>query len=298
MFEGIFTAVITPMNENGSLDHELWEAQVRRQVDAGIHGLIIGGTTGESYALSNQERIDQFIRAGKVVKKGTPWLAGVNALTTQSSIELARAARDAGATGLLVAAPPYSVPTQKELADHCIAIDDAAGLPITVYNYPGRTGSDMADEFFEAIKGRKNFVNVKESTGDIKRAVAHLQKYPDVKLCCGAEDLALDFFAWGAKMWICAVSNFDPKRIVDFYDTCVLRGDFTEGRRMALELAPLMTTLEDGGKFIASVKYACSRLGYCKPTVRMPLGPIGAEEAVALDAMLAKLEAAPVRSAA
>lgn len=285
MFEGIFTAVITPMKGDGSIEWGLWEAQLRRQIDAGIHGLIIGGTTGEYYALSDEERIEQFNRAGKIAGR-TPWLAGVNGLTTAGACKLARAAKAAGASGLLIAAPPYSVPTEAELAAHCIAIDEAADLPITLYNYPGRTGVDMGDVFKQAIRGRRNFVNIKESTGDIKRAIAHQRDYPEIKLCCGAEDLALDFFVWGAKMWICAVSNFDPARIIALYDACVLRGDFIAGRRIAGELSSLMATFEDGGKFIASTKYACARQGLCEPHLRGPLGPLTEEETRRLDAIL------------
>jgi 4-hydroxy-tetrahydrodipicolinate synthase len=289
MFEGIFTAVVTPMNADGSLVTDSWEEQVRRQVAAGIHGLIIGGTTGEFYALTVDERIDQFKRAGKLLGKKTPWLAGVNAITTEDAVRLARAATEAGAPGLLVGAPPYSSPTQSELAQHCIQIDDASGLPIVLYNYPARTNADMNDEFFEAIKGRKNFVGLKESTGDMKRTLAMLRDHPHIGICCGSEDLALDFFGWGARMWICATSNFNPERIVALYDACVIKGDFNEGRRIALELAPLMNALEQGGKFIAAVKHACSRVGICQPYVRSPLGLLSDQESRHLDAMLSDL---------
>jgi 4-hydroxy-tetrahydrodipicolinate synthase len=247
MFEGIFTAVVSPMTDDGSLIYELWEAQVRRQIDAGIHGLIIGGTTGEFYALTHAERAEQFQRASAIAGKTTPWIAGVNALTTREVVSLAKVAKAAGAHGLLVGAPPYVSPTPAELAEHCIAVDEAADLPIILYNYPGRTNVDMNEEFYAAIAGRSNFVQIKESTGDLKRAVGMLRHHPEIKLCCGAEDLALDFFAWGARMWICAASNFIPEKIVAFYDACVLRGDFVAGRQQALEFAGLMDALEEGG---------------------------------------------------
>ncbi|MDN3923207.1 dihydrodipicolinate synthase family protein [Roseateles violae] len=289
MFEGIFTAVVTPMEADGSLIPDQWSAQIRRQVDAGIHGLIIGGTTGEFYALTVHERIEQFQRASKLLGRGTPWLAGVNAITTAEVLVLARAAREAGASGLLLGAPPYASPTQDELAEHCIEVDKVANLPIVLYNYPARTNADMGDEFMKKIAGRSNFVAIKESTGDMKRAQAQLRDFPSIKLCCGSEDLALDFFALGAKMWICATSNFAPQLILDLYRSCVIEGDFQRGREIAARLAPLTDALEQGGKFISAVKHACSRLGYCGPSVRRPLLPLNAQEADLLESHLARL---------
>jgi 4-hydroxy-tetrahydrodipicolinate synthase len=297
MFEGIFTAVVTPMSDDGEIVFEQWEAQVRRQVEAGIHGLVIGGTTGEFYALTLEERVAQFQRAADLAGE-TPWLAGVNAITTRDAVALAKAARAAGASGLLLGAPPYASPTQAELAAHCIAVDEAAGLPIVLYNYPARTNADMGEEFFRLIADRPNVVAVKESTGDMKRALGLLRDHPQIALCCGSEDLALDFFAIGARMWICAISNFQPQLILDLYETCVVDGDFNRGRALFLHLQGLADALEQGGKFIAGVKHACTRARICGPAVRGPLQPLTDEEAATLDAILDRLSAPPLRSAA
>ena len=291
MFEGIFTAVISPMQGDGALIHSQWEAQIERQIAAGIQGLIIGGTTGEFYALSVSERIEQFERAGRLLNGRQPWLAGVNAVTTADVITLARAARKAGAPGILLGAPPYVSPTQDELAQHCIAVDEAADLPIVLYNYPARTNADMGDTFMRAVSRRPNFVALKESTGDMKRALAHARDFPSIKLCCGSEDLALDFFALGARMWICATSNFAPEKILALYRACVIDGDFVCGRDLARSLAPLTDALEQGGKFIGAVKHACARLGYCGPALRRPLAPLTPEEAIRLEALLDHISA-------
>jgi len=289
MFEGIFTAVVSPMNPDGSLVHELWEDQIKRQRSAGIHGLIISGTTGEFYALTTSERVEQFQRAGNLLGNTMPWLAGVNAITTKDAVALAREAKSAGASGLLLGAPPYSSPTQSELASHCMEIDDAVDMPILLYNYPTRTNADMGDEFMHAIRGRPNFVGLKESTGDMKRTQQLLRDHPQIGVCCGSEDLALDFFAWGARMWICAASNFMPERIVEFFNVCCNESNFEKGRKIAMELGPLMNALEQGGKFIAAVKYACSTMGYCSPIVRRPLGLLASEETRNIDAILSQL---------
>ncbi len=290
MFEGIFTAVISPMDETGALAPDLWEAQIARQIEAGIHGLVIGGTTGEFYALTFDERVEQFRRAGRLLGGKTPWLAGVNAIATADVVSLAGAAKIAGASGLLLGAPPYASPTAEELARHCIAVDEAANLPIVLYNYPARTNADMDDTFMRAIAGRANFVALKESTGHMKRAMAHARDYPSIALCCGSEDLALDFFALGARMWICATSNFAPAIVLDLYRACVEDGDFQRGRAISARLAALTHALEEGGKFIGAVKHACARAGYCGPMLRGPLRPLAEAEGRALEAILDALQ--------
>lgn len=140
-----------------------------------------------------------------------------------------------------------------------------------------------------AIAARPHFVALKDSTGDMKRAQAQARDFPSIKLCCGSEDLALDFSALGERMWFCATSNFAPERILALYEACVTEGDFVRGRRIAMDLAPLIDALEQGGKFIASVKHACARLGYCGPALRRPLEPLRSAEAQKLEAMLDRL---------
>ncbi|MBX9880363.1 MAG: dihydrodipicolinate synthase family protein [Sphingomonas sp.] len=288
MFEGIFTAVVSPMEQDGALRWDLWEAQLDRQVAAGIHGIIVGGTTGEFYALTIEERLEQFRRAGTRLA-GTPWLAGVNAITTRDVLILAREVKAAGAHGILLGAPPYVSPTEDELADHCIAVAEAAAVPVVLYNYPARTNADMGARFFDRIAGNGAFVALKESTGNMKRAQELLRDRPDIALCCGSEDLALDFFALGARMWICATSNFAPGLILDLFRACVEQGDFARGRALSAELAQLTHALEEGGKFIGAVKHACARHGYCPPWLRGPLQPLTAAEGAALDALLDRL---------
>lgn len=289
MFEGIFTAVVSPMAADGALVTQLWDAHVQSQLDAGIHGIVVGGTTGEFYALNVDERRAQFERANTVIGDRRPWLAGVNAITTRDALELARAARANKAHGILLGAPPYVSPTEDELVDHCIAVAEAAGLPVVLYNYPARTNADMGPKFFDRIAGRTEFVALKESTGNMKRAQELLRDYPAIALCCGSEDLALDFFALGARMWICATSNFAPRLILDLYESCVGRGDFVRGRALSGRLAALTHALEEGGKFIGAVKHACARGGVCEPWLRAPLGPLSGEEGRALDAILDRM---------
>ena len=125
--------------------------------------------TGESYALTRDERVRQFRFAKEVIGGRVPLICGVNDMTTTGACAYAAAAKEAGADGILLAAPPYSLPTERELAAHCLDVDRACGLPIMLYNYPGRTGVDMGADFLEQVSRRATFKAIKEASGDIDR---------------------------------------------------------------------------------------------------------------------------------
>ncbi|HLB06440.1 MAG TPA: dihydrodipicolinate synthase family protein [Alphaproteobacteria bacterium] len=276
-FEGIYTPVITPFREDLSLDEPGYARLVEHQIAQGVHGLIIGGTTGEFYALTHEERLIQFRLAQRVIGGRRPWLAGVNHLRADEVCALAAAARDAGADGLLLGAPPYALPTGRELAQHALRVDRAAGLPIMLYNYPGRTGAEMDRAFLKAVKSSANIRAIKESSGELARLQLIACEFPELQLVCGADDQALEFFAWGARAWVSGAANFLLPEALALYEACVVRGDFAEGRRIMAALLPVLTVLERGGQFLACVKYACGAQGLPAGPVRPPLGPLSAE---------------------
>ncbi len=271
MFNGIIPPIITPFHDDHSVDEPGYADVIEYMIAGGVHSIIVGGTTGESYALSGAERVRQFHFAKDVIKGRVPMICGVNDMTTASACDLAVAARDAGADGLLVAAPPYSLPTERELAAHCLMIDRAANLPIMLYNYPGRTGVNMGAEFLERVGQRKSFRCIKEASGDINRVHLLAREFPHLELSCGAEDQALEFFVWGATSWVTPMGNFFIEEVVDFYDTCTRDKNFDKARRMMNALLPLTTVIEGGGKFAQSVKYAAAFHGLPAGPVRPPM---------------------------
>jgi 4-hydroxy-tetrahydrodipicolinate synthase len=277
-FEGIYVPVITPFRADYSIDEEAYGAMIECLIDQGVHGLVIGGTTGENYALTAEERVWQFEFAHKRIKGRTPWVAGVNDIRTEDVCAFARAAKTAGADALLLAVPPYSVPNQKELALHALKVDRAADLPIMLYNYPGRSGAQFGHEFLERVARSANFHAVKESSGDINRIHILAREFPHLQLACGADDQALEFFVWGSRSWVCAAANFFAPECIALYERCVLHGDFTTGRRIMKAMLPLMTVLERGGKFVQCVKHGCELTGLpAGKTVRLPLRPMKKE---------------------
>lgn len=276
-FEGIYTPIITPFGDDLSIDFDAYGQIIDWQADNGVHAIIVGGSTGEFFSLTQEERIEQFNFAVKRSAGRLPVVAGVNDLLADRCCELAAAARDAGADALLVAAPPYGLPGQEELAEHCMRIDRVAGLPIILYNYPGRTGVSMEREFLDRIASCANFQAIKESSGEIERIQMLAREYPELQLSAGSEDLVLEFFAWGARSWVSVVANFFPREAVRLYEICILEGDFDKGRRVMSALLPLMICLEKGGKFLQSVKYACELLGRPGGPVRPPFLPMSEE---------------------
>jgi 4-hydroxy-tetrahydrodipicolinate synthase len=251
---------------------------IEHLIEQGVHGIVIGGTTGENYALSPEERIRQFQFASRRIKGRVPWIAGINDIRTEAVCAFARAARKAKAGALLLAVPPYSVPNQKELALHALKVDRAACMPIMLYNYPGRSGTEFGHEFLERVARSTNFHAIKESSGDINRVHMLAREFPHLQLSCGADDQALEFFVWGARSWVCAAANFFAPECIALYERCVKEGDFGTGRRIMKAMLPLMTVLERGGKFVQCVKYACELSGLpAGETVRLPLRPMKKE---------------------
>ncbi len=270
-FEGIYTPVVTPYRDDGSIDRDAFAAQIEYLVDSGVHGLINGGSTGEYYAQTMDERVEMASLAKEIISDRVPLMIGTVALRLPDSIAMAEHAAKIGADCILVGSPPYSVPTERENALNALAIDRAADLPIMLYNYPGRMGINMGEEFLDRVGRSSNFCAIKESSGDINRVHLLARDYPHVQMSCGMDDQALEFFAWGARSWVCAGSNFLPKEHVALYKACAVEGNFDKGRRIMSAMMPLMRVLEQGGKFIQCVKHGVEMNGLYAGPPRPPL---------------------------
>ncbi|SIS90113.1 dihydrodipicolinate synthase family protein [Paracoccus saliphilus] len=276
--EGIYTPIVTPLHADGSFDLDALADVVDHLVEGGVHGIISGGSTGENYAETVEERLElaRFIK--ECLDGRLPLIVGTGAMRTPDSIALAQGAREIGADAILLGTPPYSVPTERENALNALAIDRAADLPIILYNYPARMGVEMGQEFLDRVGRSRNVIGIKESSGDINRVHLLARDYPHIQMSCGMDDQALEFFAWGARSWICAGSNFLPEEHVFLYETCVLNGDFNKGRRIMSAMMPLMRVLEQGGKFIQCVKHGVEMAGLRAGPMRPPLRGLNKDE--------------------
>ncbi len=277
-FEGIYTPVVTPHRSDFEIDRERFTSVIDLLIDAGVAGLIVAGTTGEYYAQTSQERVELMQLAKKHISGRVPLIVGTGAIRTEDSVYFAEQAAQTGADGLLVSTPPYAYPTSKEIALHALAIDKAANLPVMLYNYPGRMSVSMDEETLNLLHQNANFCAIKESSGDPNRLHLLAREYPGIQLSCGMDDQALEFFAWGARSWVCAGSNFAPEAHISLYKACAVEGDFTKGRRIMSAMMPLMRVLEQGGKFVQCIKHGLSLRGIDAGPPRKPLQPLTEEE--------------------
>ena len=291
-FEGIYTPVITPYHSDFSLNQDALEATINRLIEAGVHGLIIAGTTGEYYAQSSDERVEMMSVAHEIIAGRRPMIVGTGAIRTEDSILYAKAAKKAGADALLIATPPYAYPTGREIALHALAIDRAADLPAMLYNYPGRMCVNMDEETLDRLGRSPNFCAIKESSGDPNRLHMLARDYPHIALSCGMDDQALEFFAWGARSWVCAGSNFAPEAHIALYQSCAVDGNFTKGRAIMSAMLPLMRVLEQGGKFGQCIKYGLTLRGIDAGPPRKPLQPLNKDDKRQLAEVIATMDIA------
>ncbi|SIT41306.1 Dihydrodipicolinate synthetase [Paraburkholderia ribeironis] len=277
-FEGVHTPLVTPFKADGEINHDLLGKHAANLAGR-VSGLGVGGTTGEYYALSFDERVQTFNTVAEAAGGKTFLTAGINATTTKEVIRLGQEAKRAGFSALLVAAPYYAQPTQQELLSHMLTVDDSLDMPTMLYNFPARTGTEISDTVLEKLLERPNFVAMKESTGDISHLHHLVTHFSDrLVLSCGMDDQALEFFVWGARSWVGGASNFLPEAHTALFDACVKRNDFETGRKLMAQLLPVLELLERSGKFIQYVRYGCELAGMPVGVARAPLGTLTEEE--------------------
>lgn len=276
--EGIFTPIITPHLEDGQIDKDGFATVCDYLIEAGIHCILVGGSTGEYYAQTFDERVEMMHFSKEIIGDRCQLMIGVGSTQTQEALAFAKAAKEAGADSILINSPPYAVPTDLENAMHALKIDRVANLPVMLYNYPHRTGTNMNAEYLNRVGRSKNFQAIKESSGDINRVHMLAREYPHITLGCGMDDQALEFFAWGAQVWVAGGSNFLPTEHVALYEACVIEKDFDKGRRIMTALLPLMAVLEQGGKFVQNIKYGCELMGLPAGPPRDPLRPLNKDD--------------------
>ncbi len=281
-FEGIYTPIVTPYHDDFSVNEAALAETVEHLIGAGVNGIVVAGSTGEYYAQTMEERIWAMGHLRELIAGRVPMIVGTGAIRTEDAVEYAVQARKHGADALLVTTPPYAYPTGREIALHALAVDRAANLPIMLYNYPGRMSVDMDEDTLDRVSRSPNFCAVKESSGDINRLHMLARDYPNIALSCGMDDQALEFFAWGARSWVCAGSNFAPEAHIALYQACAVEGDFTKGRAIMSAMLPLMRVLEQGGKFVQCIKYGLTLRGIDAGPPRKPLQPLNKDDKRAL----------------
>ncbi|HHY86645.1 MAG TPA: 4-hydroxy-tetrahydrodipicolinate synthase [Verrucomicrobia bacterium] len=271
-FRGVFAAMATPMKPNEDVDYEKLAAFSEYLIDQGLHGLIPLGSTGEYYALDHAER-ERVLRVVVEAARGrVPVLAGTNAGSTRDVVAFSRQAEELGCDGVMLAPPYYSLPQPDELFEHFRAVNNAIGIPIMLYNYPGRTGVDMSPEFIERLAGLKNVRYVKESTGEMARITELIRRCGDrIGVFCGCDTIALESLMVGAIGWVGGVANVLPKVHVRIYELVVREKNFAAAKRLFYQALPTLELMEGAGKYTQFVKAGCRLMGHDLGAPRRPL---------------------------
>jgi 4-hydroxy-tetrahydrodipicolinate synthase len=273
MFEGIHTALITPFRD-GRVDEEALRALVEIQIEAGIDGLVPCGSTGESATLSHAEHRQVVEIVVDAVGGRVPVIAGTGSNSTREAIEFTAHARDAGAEGALLLSPYYNKPTQEGIYAHYAAIAQETGLPLVVYNIPGRTASNIAPETVVRLAHVPGIVGIKEASGNLDQMSHIIAHAPaDFVVLSGDDSLTLPLLAIGGKGAISTTSNVAPRQMVELAKS-FLEGRMEHARAMHYALLPLFDALFSETNPIP-VKAACAALGWCDDEIRLPLTPIG-----------------------
>jgi 4-hydroxy-tetrahydrodipicolinate synthase len=272
MFTGSMVAMITPF-KGGKVDWQSLETLIDFHIQSGTHGIVPCGTTGESATLSHQEH-DEIIKAViKAVNRRLPVIAGTGSNSTDEAVRLTREAEKSGADGALMISPYYNRPTQEGIYQHYKKVASEVGIPIIVYNIPGRTGSKIEPETLARLAEIKNIAGVKEATGSVDQAIDVIRLCGDnLAVYSGEDTLTFSLMGLGGKGVISTVANVAPREMSQLTEACLAR-EWERGRDLQLKLTPLIRSL-----FIETnpipVKTAASLMGKCTSELRLPLTPM------------------------
>src|SRR5512141_622922 len=273
MIKGSLVAIVTPMQEDGSLDMAAFRALIDFHIAEGTDGIVVVGTTGESPTVDVEEHELLIAEAVKHVAKRIPVIAGTGANSTKEAIELATFSKKAGADASLTVVPYYNKPTQEGLYLHFKAIAEAVDMPHILYNVPGRTGADMSNDTVLRLAQIPNIVGIKDATGNIERGSDLLQRAPkDFAVYSGDDASTLALMLLGAHGTISVTANVAPKLM---HEMCMaaLNGEVAKAREINFRLLSLHRHLFVEANPIP-VKWAVARMGKISNVLRLPLTPL------------------------
>lgn len=288
MFEGVYTALVTPFAADGSIDTDALRALVSSQIAAGISGLVPMGTTGESPTVTHAENIEVIRLVVEEAAGRVPVIAGTGSNSTQEAVDMTKLAKEIGADASLQVTPYYNKPSQEGLYRHFTTIADSVDLPVVVYNIQGRTGRNIENDTMLRLAAHANIVAVKEASGDIAQVMNLVEAKPeDFVVLSGDDNLALPITLLGGKGVISVASNIVPARISDMIADAVA-GRLAEARRKHYELLPLFRALFFDTNPIP-IKYALSVTGTIEERYRLPLCGTSEEVKTKIRAVLSDL---------
>jgi 4-hydroxy-tetrahydrodipicolinate synthase len=286
MLKGLLVATVTPFRD-GKVDFDALERHTQRLVEAGVDGLVPTGCTGEAATLSPDERRDVLRKVIQFASGKCAIVAGTGTNNTADSIKFSRAAEELGADGVMLITPYYNKPGPEGQYRHFKAVAEAVGLPIVLYNVPGRTGVNMLPETIRRLSEIKNIVAIKEASGSLDQ-VSQILSDCDITLLSGDDSLTLPMLSLGAQGVISVAGNVSPRPMKEMLEL-FFKKDAEGAMKVHYRLLPLFKAL-----FVetnpAPVKKACELLGICSGELRLPLVPVKEETENLLRKVLKELD--------
>ncbi len=280
---GNYVALVTPF-KNGNVDFDALATLVEDQIQGGVAGLVPCGTTGESPTLSHDEHDRVIVEVVRMAEGRVPVIAGTGSNSTDECIKLTRHAEASGANAALVVAPYYNKPPQEGLFRHYRAVAEASGLPLIVYNIPGRCGVEISTETMQRIAEHPRIVAVKEATGKVTN-VSELRAKTDLAILSGDDPLTLASIALGASGVVSVISNLLPDRMTRLV-SAANEGEFATALRVHDELFPIMQALMSLATNPIPIKTALAIKGRMREEFRLPLCAMEPSSRAALEAIV------------
>ena len=269
LFTGVCTAMVTPFLD-GKVNYPMMEQMLKRQIDSGIHAVVIAGTTGESPTLTDEEKLTLFKRCKEYVGDQCLIIAGTGSNNTAHSVALSIAAQKAGADALLVVSPYYNKATPEGILLHYMSICQEVSIPVIVYNVPGRTGLDIPVSVYQQLAGIPNIAGAKEASTDITK-IAKIRNAcgPEFAIWSGNDDQIVPVISLGGCGVISVLSNVKPKETAAMCNAA-FSGDFDAAADLQCKLLPLIDALFSEVNPIP-VKFAMKAIGFDCGGCRLPL---------------------------
>ncbi len=289
MFEGVSTALVTPFQSDFSIDEARLREHVERQIAAGVQGLVPVGTTGESPTVTHEENIRIIAITADQAAGRVPVIAGTGSNSTDEAVDMTRRAKDVGASASLQVSPYYNKPSQEGLYRHFSRVADEGGLPVIVYNIPGRTGKNIETETLVRLAAHDMIVGVKEASGSIPQVMDVIRACPDdFDVLAGDDNLALPIMLLGGDGIVSVASNIIPgemRRLVDL----IQADNITEAQQLHYHLLPLFKAMFIDTNPIP-VKYVLSYLGFIDEVYRLPMCELSDDHKRMVEGVLDQLD--------
>lgn len=275
---GVLVPVVTPFTADNQVDVDSLNKLVQVFIDSGVTGVVVCGTTGEYYTLSETERELVLKTVSDKAKGKLKLIAGANGMNTAESIAKVKQAKDLGYEAIMVAAPSYSLPMEHEVEKHFEMVANSTDLPIILYNFPMRVGVEISIDTVINLSKIPNIIGIKESSGDFSRALALINlKLDGFEVVCGCDDQSADFLFWGVTSWISGGANVFPAEQVQMMQAAE-SNDWDKVKQLLKGMLPSIQSME-AGDYNQKAKLGCIRHGLDIQDVRMPLVNLSSQDA-------------------